>query len=136
MTVGGAKCWGANGSGQVGDGTTTQRTTPVDVSGLASGSAAVAARGIHSCAPTTAGGLKCWGNNDAGELGDGTTTNRWTPADVTGFNPAVGGIAELPDAADSGDSSAPTYVALAALAGVTLLALATGAWYAGRRWLD
>ena len=133
MTVGGAKCWGANDSGQVGDGTTTQRTTPVDVSGLASGSAAVAAGGIHSCAPTTAGGLKCWGNNDAGELGDGTTTNRWTPADVTGFNPAVGGIAELPDAADSGESSAPTYFVLTALGAVILLALTAVAWYAERR---
>jgi len=119
----------------VGDGTTTQRTTPVDVSGLASGSAAVAAGGIHSCAPTTAGGLKCWGNNDAGELGDGTTTNRWTPADVTGFNPAVGGIAELPDAADSGESSAPTYFTLAALGAVILLALTAVAWCARGRWL-
>jgi alpha-tubulin suppressor-like RCC1 family protein len=131
MTVGGAKCWGANDSGQVGDGTTTQRTTPVDVSGLTSGLAAVAAGGDHSCALTTVHGLKCWGNNGAAELGDGTTTNRWTPVDVTWFNPAVGGIAELPDVSDS---SGPNHITLVGLAAVALLALTGGGWYARRRW--
>ena len=82
--AGGAKCWGSNFSGEVGDGTTTGRLSPVDVVGLTSGVALVSAEG-HSCALTTSGGVMCWGLNSFGKLGDGTTVNRSTPADVVGL---------------------------------------------------
>jgi hypothetical protein len=80
--VGGVKCWGSNLSGQLGDGTTTDRHTPVNVSGLASGVSAIAAGDYHTCGRTVGGGVKCWGWNVCGQLGDGTTTDRHTPVDV------------------------------------------------------
>src|SRR5207245_2081803 len=91
-TAGGLKCWGSNSNGQLGDGTTTNRTTPVDVSGLSSGVTAVAGGCFQTCAVTTAGGLQCWGRNDHGQLGDGTTTQRLTPVDVTGLSSGVAAV--------------------------------------------
>lgn len=84
-TGGGVKCWGYNAGGQLGDGTTTDRTTPVDVIGLASGMSAISAGGSHTCALTTGGGIKCWGYNIYRQLGDGTSTIRTSPVDAIGL---------------------------------------------------
>jgi alpha-tubulin suppressor-like RCC1 family protein len=76
-------CWGANGNGQLGDGTTTDRlvATPV-VTGQVFVSLALGT--THSCALTAGGSAFCWGDNSTGALGDGTTTDRPTPTQVIG----------------------------------------------------
>ncbi|MFN8488979.1 MAG: Ig-like domain-containing protein [Caldilineaceae bacterium] len=89
MTSGGIRCWGRNAYGQLGDGTLTDRLTPVDVLGLAGGVKAVTAGSFHSCALTNSDGIKCWGSNFDGELGDGTTLQRLTPVDVSGLTSGV-----------------------------------------------
>ena len=82
---GAVKCWGLNEHGQLGDGSTTGSLVPVDVVGLGAGIRSVAAGYEHTCAVTTAGAVKCWGANESGELGDGSTTDRLAPVDVQGL---------------------------------------------------
>src|SRR5205085_11134226 len=93
---GGLKCWGANNDGQVGDGTTKRRLTPAAVSGLSTGVETMAVGGFndaHTCALLTGGAMKCWGENTQGQLGDGTTDNRWRPTPVSGLSSGVVAIA-------------------------------------------
>jgi len=73
-TGGAAKCLGENQFGQVGDGTTTARSSAVNVGGLSSGVAGISSGVYHACAALTSGGGKCWGFNPSGQLGNGTTS--------------------------------------------------------------
>ena len=78
-----AYCWGINGAGQLGDGTTTTRFAPTPVSGgIAFGRVSVGAG--HTCGESTGDRAYCWGANNSGQLGDGTTTRRLTPGPVQG----------------------------------------------------
>ncbi|NNF09058.1 MAG: signal peptidase I [Acidimicrobiia bacterium] len=87
-------CWGLNDEGQLGDNTGTDQSSPVQTvgaggSGFLTAVTDVAAGDTHTCAIKTDGTVWCWGRNDKGQLGDGTTTNRTTPAQVTGITTAV-----------------------------------------------
>lgn len=73
-------CWGGNRDGQLGDGTRTQRTTPVRIGDATW--ATVSTGAGHTCGVRSDATLWCWGVNWASQLGDGTTTDRATPGEV------------------------------------------------------
>ena len=64
----GVKCWGYNAYGQLGDGTTTNRLTPVSVSGITN-AVDISSGDDHNCAVLSDGTIKCWGDNSNGRLG-------------------------------------------------------------------
>ena len=72
-------CWGRNNLKQLGDGTTTNRTRPVQVTGLTGATQVIAGQG-WACVLKSDGTVACWGDNSSGQLGDGTTTGRSAPA--------------------------------------------------------
>jgi alpha-tubulin suppressor-like RCC1 family protein len=89
-SAGAARCWGGgNDVGQLGDGDYLDHNTAVDVSGLNSGVAQISSNIDSTCALTVGGGVKCWGNNPYGQLGDGTTTKSDVPVDVVGLASGV-----------------------------------------------
>lgn len=93
-TSGGVKCWGANDSGQLGNGGFSYQSIPGDVTGLTSGVAEIVTGNAHSCAITTSGGVKCWGDDRYGQLGDGgANASKTTPVDVIGLSSGVAKIA-------------------------------------------
>ena len=81
LNDGSVKCWGWNSFGQLGDGTTTDRDTPVSVT-LGSEAVSITSGGFHTCVILADGELNCWGSNGSGEIGDGTTTDRTSPTAV------------------------------------------------------
>jgi alpha-tubulin suppressor-like RCC1 family protein len=80
--------WGLNDFGQLGDGTTTDSSVPVQVSNL-TGVVAVATGGVHSLALDSNGDVWAWGANFVGQLGDGTTTNSSVPVQVVNLTGSV-----------------------------------------------
>ncbi len=89
LTEGRVVCWGATTYGQLGAGPLARSTTtPTFVLGL-SGAIGLDAGSYHTCAVSTAGSVSCWGRNEAGQLGDGTSENRSTFVNVVGLGDVV-----------------------------------------------
>jgi alpha-tubulin suppressor-like RCC1 family protein len=86
LTSGAVQCWGANAYGQIGDGTTQNRSSAVSVMGLMN-TTDLAAGTNHFCAVLADRTVSCWGRNNVGQLGDGmmAMAGRSTPAPVTGL---------------------------------------------------
>lgn len=105
------RCWGRNNFGQLGDGSSLTylissnnqgfigiynstllpgsiSRTPVEVAGISTATAVIAG-GFHTCAPLSDGSVKCWGENDDGQLGNGTSTSSSTPVSVIGLPPVA-----------------------------------------------
>ncbi len=110
-------CWGNNGVGQLGSGTTTNSTTPVAVS-AALNFVSISPGGMHACGPvnSTANGTAfsyayCWGDNSSGQLGNGSMTNSATPIIVAGalsFAVVSAGSRHTCGVTSSGLPSSPT----------------------------
>jgi alpha-tubulin suppressor-like RCC1 family protein len=85
LSDGTVRCWGSNARWQLGNGSSTSSVTPVVVSGLSGVTDLSAGSWIysfHTCALTSAGAVRCWGEGDNGRLGTGSTSDRSTPATV------------------------------------------------------
>ena len=89
------RCWGSNQFGQLGtnDPSTTAVSAPQQVQGIVD-AVTIGAGQFHTCAVLVAGGVRCWGRNDFGQLGDGTTVDRRAPTAVgVPIGTAVGVVA-------------------------------------------
>ncbi len=90
-SAGAVACWGSNAHGQLGDGSGKDSAVPVLVAGLSSGAVALSVGYAHACAVVGSdggaggGSVVCWGANESGELGDGTSTDRGAPVSVPGL---------------------------------------------------
>jgi alpha-tubulin suppressor-like RCC1 family protein len=145
-SAGAAYCWGSNGAGELGNGTTNSSLTPVAVAGgLAFAQISAGGTGF-TCAVTSAGRVYCWGNNSVGQLGDGSFTNRSSPvaaaAGLTFVEVRAGGThtcglttagaaycwggSEAAGVLGDGTSLSPLPIAVSLPAGVTLTQIDAG----------
>jgi alpha-tubulin suppressor-like RCC1 family protein len=85
LVDGGLLCWGDNTSGDLGNGSTAESSAAMPVQGLASGVVAVSGGGAHTCAIANMGQVLCWGQNSAGQLGNGSMADSAVPVTVVGF---------------------------------------------------
>lgn len=89
------KCWGINDIGEVGDGSTTPRSTPVSVSGGHLFLSIATGPSYHSCGVEAGGVPWCWGWNEGGQLGDGSFVDRAVPTALAKVFIGVSGASAL-----------------------------------------
>lgn len=89
---GAVKCWGRNDVGQLGNRSNVSRSYPVQVAGLTAGVIGISAGRTHTCAVTISGAAKCWGDNQSGQLGNGSNIDSNRPVVVRGLNNGVASI--------------------------------------------
>ena len=87
------KCWGINHVGQLGIGNQTDSLVPAQVQGLSGPIESVLAATYTGCAVVSGGGVKCWGSNSRGQLGDGSRTSSNVPVNVVGLASGVKSVA-------------------------------------------
>jgi alpha-tubulin suppressor-like RCC1 family protein len=85
LADGTVKTWGDNTQGQLGNGSMVASAIPVTVSGLSAQPVAIGAAGSTSLTVLANGLVQSWGNNNFGQLGNGSTVNSSTPVTVTGL---------------------------------------------------
>ena len=86
---GAVKCWGRNDVGQLGNRSNVSRSYPVQVAGLTADVIGISAGRTHTCAVTINGAAKCWGDNQSGQLGNGSNIDSNRPVAVRGLNSGV-----------------------------------------------
>jgi hypothetical protein len=93
------KCWGFNGTGELGDGVSDHAhkgtlgedisPIPVQVRRISNATQLSAAGSMYTCAVLSRGTVECWGNNSYGQLGNGTSKSSSTPLRVSGITNAT-----------------------------------------------
>jgi alpha-tubulin suppressor-like RCC1 family protein len=114
LKSGSVQCWGYNGSGELGNGTTTDSSVPISVTGI-SDAIAVAVGVKRTCAVLSSGTVQCWGKNSSGELGNGTMTDSSVPVSVTGISDAIAVATDGEPGANNGGEGVPGYHTCAVL---------------------
>lgn len=100
LVSGGVRCWGSNEFGQLGDGTTTDRSTPAPALGLEGGVKHLAVGNTHACALMNDGTVKCWGDNSRSQLGIDSSTSSFRTIAVT-VNQISGAVLVIANAQQS-----------------------------------
>ncbi len=87
------QCWGFNGNGQLGNGTTTTTyaTAPVTVSNIGSGATQIAGGDAHTCALVN-GAIECWGYGGLGQLGNSSQTDSHVPVTASGLGSGMSAV--------------------------------------------
>lgn len=94
LTIGSrVQCWGENTFGQLGNGNTSDQSTPVDIQRPFSQILELAAGDAHTCALTVLGTVFCWGRNNHGQLGDRNTLDRLAPTSVSRLSSRISALA-------------------------------------------